>query len=550
MSVWYKPSETEMKTVLQHSKDIFVKVELLSRDLSLQGTLEGNMISDSFTIDSESKQRRTYSCDLYVSDSTFLVGDDKKIWIDKYVRIYYGIKNTRTKDIVWWIIGTFTYLNANYKYSGTDNTLSLSCADMMANFDGTKNGQITVDRDANFTTIETYNSTTGYKFLIEAGEKIKDSIIALLENAGITSYQIEDYPNGRDVVPYDLEYSDALTYNDVWNDLCELYPGWEYYFDENGKFIWRRIPTGGSGTDNERIVLTNELLDQLYIDENVSDQFTGIYNVTEVWGRTLDLDSQGDRYANSSTYNASTNTYTITLDLIPKKIGENYNKIEGFFDNLDKIAILISAKNTRDGAKVQIRGNIKGADNQTIATTVLPAMPIINDDGTPLKANHFLQGQGVTSSIYVFTYRQNYGTNLQNVLYLNGQTQCFGRYEETDETCPFSTTRLGYEIVQRKNYDKLWSDDLCWNQAEYDTYQTTQMQETIELTTVIIPWIDVSQKVSYLMQQAEDREARLAQGTDIPEYITKSISWSTFDGTMRMVMYRFRPSLEFVRYNK
>ena len=75
------------------------------------------------------------------------------------------------------------------------------------------------------------------------------------------------------------------------------------------------------------------------------------------------------------------------------------------------------------------------------------------------------------------------------------------------------------------------------------------MQETVELTTVIIPWIDVSQKVSYIMQQAEDREARLAANTDIPEYIIKSISWSSFDGTMRIVMYRFRPSLEFVKYN-
>lgn len=71
MSVWYKPSETEVKTVLQHSKDIYIKVELLNRDLTLQDTLEGNMINDSFTIDSESKQRRTYSCDMYVSDATF-----------------------------------------------------------------------------------------------------------------------------------------------------------------------------------------------------------------------------------------------------------------------------------------------------------------------------------------------------------------------------------------------------------------------------------------------------------------------------------------------
>lgn len=550
MSVWYSPSQVEIQAVKQHAKDIYIKIELLNRELKIQDTIEGNMISDNFTIDSESKQRRTYSCEMCVSDSSFLLGEDKKIWIDKYIRVYYGIRSTRYREVVWWILGTFTYLNANYRYSATDNTLSLSCGDMMADFDGTKNGQITVKRDANYTTIETWNSTAGYKFLIEAGTKIKTAIIALLKNAGITSYQVEDYPNGRDIIPYDLEYTNALTYNDVWTDIAELYPGYEYFFDEYGKFIWRRIPSGGSGADNERIMLSNELIDEIFVDESVSDDFTGIYNVTEVWGKTLELDAQGDRYANTSTYNSSANTYTITLDLIPKSGQTNYNKIETFFDNLDKIAVYINAKNTADSPKLVIKGNVKGQDNQTIATTTLPAMYMINDDGTYVKKNKFLQGNNVTGSIYVFTYRQNYGTTLQNVVYLNGQTQCYGRYEEKSSDCPFSTTRLGYEIVQRKNYEKLWSDDLCYNQAEYDTYQTTQMKETIELNMVIIPWIDVSQKVSYLTQNAEDRLSRLADKDKIPQYIIKSVSWSSFEGTMRLTMYRFRPDLEFVKYKK
>lgn len=552
MGVWYAPSQAEILAVRQHAKDIYIRIELLNREMKIQDTIEGNMISDNFTIDSESKQRRTYSCELHVSDSSFLLGEDKKIWIDKYIRVYYGIKSIRYKKIIWWLLGTFTYLNANYRYSGTENNLSLSCGDMMANFDGTKNGQIAVKREADFTTIEKWNSTTGYKFQINAGTKIKTAIISLLKNAGITSYQVEDYPNGRDIIPYDLEYTNSLTYNDVWNDIAELYPGWEYFFDEYGKFIWRRIPSGGSGSDNERIMLSNDLVDELYVDESISDNFTGIYNVTEVWGKTLELDSQGDRYANNSSYNSSTNTYTITLDLIPKsgKTQADYNKISTFFDNLDKIAILIRAKNTADRPKIKINGNVIGENNQVIGHASLPEMYIVNDDGTYVKKNHFLNDVDYHESIYVFTYRQNYGTTLKDILYLNGQTQCFGRYEERSMDCPFSVPRLGYEIIQRKNYEKLWSDDLCYNQAEYDTYQTTQMQETIELTMIIIPWIDVSQKVSYLTQNAEDRLSRLANKDTIPQYIIKSVNWSSFDGTMRVSMYRFRPDLEFVKKKK
>ena len=97
-------------------------------------------------------------------------------------------------------------------------------------------------------------------------------------------------------------------------------------------------------------MMTNELIDKLYVDESVSDNFTGIYNVTEVWGKTLDLDAQGDRYASSSSYNASNNTYTVTIDLIPKHLDGKYDKIEYFFDNLDKIAVNISAKNVAAAA--------------------------------------------------------------------------------------------------------------------------------------------------------------------------------------------------------
>lgn len=557
MGVWYKPSQKEIDAVKQYSKDIYVKVELLSRELKVQGTIEGNMVSDNFTIDSESKQRRTYSCELCVTDSTFLVGEDKKIWIDKYIRVYYGIKSLRTKEVIWWLLGTFTYLNANYRYSSTENNLSLSCADMMANFDGTKNGQIVVERVTDYSTAETYNSTTGYKFVINQGEKIKKAIISLVKNAGIKSYQIEDYPIDRDIIPYDLEYTNSLTYNDVWNDICELYPGWEYFFDEYGKFIWRRIPSGGSGSDNERIVLDNTLIDPLIVDESISDNFTGIYNVTEVWGQMLELDSKGDRYTNTSTYDSSTNTYSIHLNLIPKsgKTQEDWNKIETFFDHLDRIAFMVKSTNNAANPKVKITGDVIGSDNQVIGHASLPAMTIVRDGGAILAKNYLLSDIDANQTIYVFTYRNEYTKENGvgkwiNVLSLNGKTQCFGRYEEKSKDCPFSTTRLGYQIVQRKNFDKLIADDLCYNQAQYETYKASQMMETIDLTMIIIPWLDVNQKVAYVMQNAENRGSQLANKNKIPQYIIKNISWNTFDGTMKLTMYRFQKDLEFVKKKK
>ena len=142
ISLYYSPTQADIAIIKQTEKDVYVKIDLLNKQFKILESLQGNLISDSLSVDSESKQRRSYNCEMYVSDASLLIGDDKKIWIDKYIRVYYGIKSVRSKEIVWWLIGTFSYINVNYNYSSTENNISLSCADLMADFDGTKNGQL------------------------------------------------------------------------------------------------------------------------------------------------------------------------------------------------------------------------------------------------------------------------------------------------------------------------------------------------------------------------------------------------------------------------
>lgn len=149
----YIPSQNEISAVKQNVKDVYVKVELLTANMTIIDSLTGNLVSDSFSSDSNSIQRRSYTCNLVVSDhvrkinkstilSEYLVGKDNKIWIDKYIRVYYGIFSYRAKEILWWRIGTFTYTSANYTFGATECNLSLTCADKMCDYDGTKNGLI------------------------------------------------------------------------------------------------------------------------------------------------------------------------------------------------------------------------------------------------------------------------------------------------------------------------------------------------------------------------------------------------------------------------
>ena len=100
ISLYYSPTQADIAIIKQTEKDVYVKIDLLNKQFKILESLQGNLISDSLSVDSESKQRRSYNCEMYVSDASLLIGDDKKIWIDKYIRVYYGIKSVRSKEIV------------------------------------------------------------------------------------------------------------------------------------------------------------------------------------------------------------------------------------------------------------------------------------------------------------------------------------------------------------------------------------------------------------------------------------------------------------------
>lgn len=479
--MYYSPTQEDISIIKQTEKDIYIKIELLNRQFKILESLEGNLINDNLSVDSESKQRRTYNCEMHVTDASFLIGNNKKIWIDKYIRVYYGIKSIRTKAIKWWLIGTFTYINVDYNYSAADNSISLSCGDLMSDYDGTKNGQI-----------------DGLSLLIPAGEDIRSSVIATLKDAGITNYIVEDI---RKEIPYDLEFNDSKTYCDVWSKLCELYDSWEFYFDLDGTFIWRQIPTGL----NSPVIADDSLFNDIYVDEKTSNTFSGIYNITEVWGKVLELD-QNDRYANRSTL--SGDTYSISLESVTNLSDINH---------LDQIGIKICADSP---------------SNAKVAINNLGTIPIIHDDGSFIEA-----GTLKADTVYVFSFRRNLNDSIQNCLYLLGQYQAYGIYKETNPDCPFSVSNLGYEIINRVNYDNLYSDDLCYNQAEYLTYQTTAMKDVISLNLILIPWLDVNEKIKYTSKMTGETN----------QYMIKNFSWSGLSGTMSMTIYKFIESFSYVK---
>lgn len=519
--MYYTPTQIDLNLVTQPTKDIFVKIDLLMKNFKTIDSLECNLISDNLSVDGESKQRRSYTCELQVSDPSFLVGADRKIWIDKYIRVSYGIRNLRTKEIHWYELGIFSYQSVDYSYDATTNLLSLKCVDLMADYDGTKNGQFVYKND---------DGEYITDLILEKGQSISNAVITTLDMAGIIKYEVEDMvdeikdESGKIIkvqkeLPYDLEFNGTFTYCDVWTKICELYPGWEFFFDVDGTFIWRKMPTGL----HEPVIFDNAFLDKILISENISYDFSKIYNKTIVWGKVLELEYD-DRYTEECAFKDG--VYSIKLAKLVNQ--ENYGEVSNpeLIESLDEIDHL-------DQIGIKISANSIG--NDKIKINDLDPLPIVHDDGTPIKASDLKKNQ-----VYVFSYRRNLGETIQNCLYLLGQYQCYGEYTEQSLDCPFSVPNLGYVIVNRVDYDNLYSDDLCYNQAEYLNYQTTVMQDTLDLSCLIIPWLDVNEKIEYKPRQAEKKS----------QYIIKNFSWSSLDGTMSMTLYKFLEDFEYVKKDK
>ena len=491
----YIVTQEDINILHQGEQELRIKVELLNSDLKTLDSLEGVIISDNFSQDSGSIQRRTYSCDMAILDSTFIIGNDKKIWLDKRLKVFYGLRSQRTKEIIWYKLGVFCYVSMKYTYSKNQKLFSLTCADLMTQYDGTLNGQLTGYGSANGSSSYAIQSLT-----IPAGEDIRTSIVGILDLARITNYVVEDI--GKEI-PYDLTFDTGSTFADIWSKIKDLYDSWEFFFDEDGVFVWQQVPT----CLEDDVIINDEVLDGLVTNEETNGSFSGIYNITEVWGKVLELENE-DRYSSTSTY--ANNIYGVTFS--------EYSSWEDI-DNLTMLAFKVSAINLAS-PKFSING--------------YTAIPIVDGDGNLLEA-----GKLENDTIYVFRYRRSLAGNS---LYLLGNFQCYGRYEETSEDCPYSTTKLGSEILKSVEYDTLSDDAACYNQAEYLTYQTTAMMDTITLTTVVIPWLTVNKKIEYTPKYNNETN----------QYIVKNLSWDSGNGTMTMTLYKFLESFSYVydrKYN-
>ena len=459
----YVITQNDIDIVNQNAKELFAKVELLNRDYKVIYSLEGNLISDSFSISAESNVRRTYSMDLVVNDASLVIGADKKIWMDKYIRPYVGIRSLRTKEIMWYLKGTFTMLDASYSFDQTSRTLSLSCSDLMSELNGDRNGAI-IDATK-----------------IGEGNIVRDVIIDILQEAGIHKYILSDMDNLT--IPYELEFDVNETYYGMLNTIIGLFSYFEMFFDQYGTFVIQKIPH----QDTDNVMLDSHFFAPLVISENMSTSFKDVYNKVKVWGQSLEPDFT------SSSCDYTNNVYNAIIDGVTT------------LDNFTKYAVQIPDTN-QINAKLNING--------------LGAFPITDDAGNVIP-NYVLE-----SGYNIFKYRR-----VPANFYWLGRYQVYAEAEETNTSSVFHKDKIGeiVKVCSGDDYEQIYSNSLAQDRADYELYHACRLQESISLSMIDVPWLDVNWLIEYTSYMTKESK----------KYVIKDINGSTSSGTMDLNLVAF-----------
>lgn len=523
-------SSQDFQVLKQHNKVIFAKIEILTKDMQTIDDIKGAVIDGSFSIDAESDIRRTLNITIAVTDSSFNISDSSKIWYDKFVKISTGYLDNVTEEILWYKNGVYVLSDGGYDWSATTSTLSLSCLDLAAWCDGTRNGYV-----------------RGLVTKIEEGEKIRNVLIKLItQEAGLSRYRIDTYhrsvPDGYediiaefDEIPYDMEFDIDES---VWGKITQirdLYPGWEAFFDIDGTFVFQAIPTCAE----DEVVLTSDILKDVVQSEPMSISFTEIYNVSDVYGQCI----EADRFADKCT--VSGNVYNMTMTDDPDFDGNDISLNT-------KIQVIVSG-DSLDGQKITFNGSKQ--------------YPILYESGEPIKASTMKNDK-----TYVLKYRaERDGAERKNerMLFL-GEPQVHAICKEvafklTDEqkeydrkeyeNCenikyiynpdsPFAITEMWSESHKNDirhplsggEYENIYSAELALQRAEYETWLSTRLEEQTEFPMIAVPWLDVNQKIEYTSMRTGETK----------QYITKSISCQIMTGVMQVQAIQFYPLYPFI----
>ena len=285
----------------------------------------------------------------------------------------------------------------------------------------------------------------------------------------------------------------------------------------------------------DHITLDNNFIQKILISESTNIDLLTVRNMVEVWGKSFEptFFAEGDVTYSNGCYNVPFEEY-----------GEEYMKG-------DLVCFKSPVTNTGDITKMKI--------NELSEVEIY-------DENTeqPIKA-----GMLEKDRYYCFKFINRYiDEKIVPRWYLLGQWQAHGMYVLTDGTVgdeytttggdtvkryskedfqkvyncdyvefvipdsPFTVQALQKEILDVKSggeFDKISSSSLALARAQWELYKDARLTDSISITTKILPFLDVNQKIEY--KRSDSDEAY--------QYIIKSINHDWSAGTTAIELIRF-----------
>lgn len=464
-------SQDDYNVLKQNNITKYIRLEILDFEYKVVDEISGNLVSMSVNIDAESDLRRSCSCTLVVNDSSFNVEAGSKIWLDRYIRPYVGYVNNWTGQTQWYNQGIYLINAPSWQYDAQTNALSFAGLDLASKLTGMRNGYL-----------------EGIPTSIPANSNVRQVMIALLELGGFTKYLISECMDvdGNVVnVPNEIEIPQGGTIWDGISQLRDIIPRYEAFFDINGTFIYQPIPTG-SGSP---VLVDDDLLGRLAISEQVNNNFEDVKNVVEVYGQSLSDNLVA--YVGESTWDASTKTLLVDYSAVWAGSEPSSGSLYGFFSpakNIDSDQINLQLKWGRGGSTSTL---IEYGHNWSALYKV-----------KHLDAN----------TAYVLLERQLYSTLQPSAI-----------AKDTNPDSPFyvnGTVGPIRIVLYGGEYDNITSDALAQERANYELWKRTRLQDSITLTAIPNPWLDVNILISHATRG----------GLTANQYIIKSISTDYGDG--------------------
>lgn len=460
-------SQADLQILKQKNTALYLKIQILSLEsgqYKVDDEISGSLMDLSIDVDADSDLRRSCNLTLIAVDDKFNAEPGSNVWLDKYIKILVGYNNILTGEIQWYNQGIFMVNAPSWTYDATTNSLSLQGLDLMAKMTGLRNGYL-----------------PGVPTLIPEGSNVRDAIIATIKLAGFEQYVVEECKNVDGViqeVPYDIQIDRGGTLYNLLEELRDILPNYQVYFDIDGIFHYEPIPTD----EDEPITMTDSILQDVLIGEDVNTDFESVKNVIEVYGRTNEVDYYCETPEIKSIRYEGTNVNVLTLPNSAGSEAYDYNETLGF----------IAPSGSGNFEFVSM--NADGSQPKSLA----------DPNGTIIRS--LSEGE-----YYVIQFRYE-----EPPYILLGHDQVYAIAKDLNVNSPFYVYGSIGEI--RKvcyggEYDNIINDDLALQRANIELYWATRLNDSITLSTLPIPWLDVNILFTHT-----------ARGQEEKKYIIKSFS--------------------------